>query len=140
MTDIPDFPLPKRATDGSAGLDLHAAICHEVRIPAGRTEMIPTGYAWDIPHGWVGLLFPRSGKAAREGMGLANAVGVVDSDYRAEIVAAVTNRTLYEDLVIKPSERFCQLLIVPVSMADVCLVESLSETVRGGGGFGSTGE
>lgn len=154
LTDIPGFPLPLRSTEFAGAYDLHAAITEPVTIWPGDQCLIGTGYAWEIPVGKVGLLLPRSGKGTREGAVLSNLVGLIDPDYRGEVKASIWNRNqpgfeVYEDgslgevleepLVIEPGERFCQLLIVQSYIADLELVDQLSETARGNGGFGSTG-
>lgn len=136
--DVP--PLPQYATDGSAGLDLPACLeTSEVVAPGARVK-IPTGIAIEIPHRHiVGLVFPRSGLAAKHGISLANAVGVIDSDYKGEIIVAVSNQGESE-YVIKPGERIAQLVFVPVFKATFEETHELKETGRGTGGFGSTGK
>lgn len=144
VTTIPDFPLPARASAGAAAYDLHAAITEQVRLMPGRQTKIGTGYAWQIPAGKVGLLLPRSSKGV-EGAVLANICGVIDSDYTGEVKAVIWNRLpdivkpLWNAVTINPGERFCQLLIVDAYADTLELVEELTETERGAGGFGSTG-
>ena len=134
------MPLPQYATDGSAGLDLPACLEAPLVIPPGARVKIPTGMAIDIPNRHiVGLVFPRSGLATRHGISLANAVGVIDSDYKGEIIVALCNHGESE-YVIKPGERMAQLVFVPVFKATLEEVQELTETGRGAGGFGSTGK
>jgi dUTP pyrophosphatase len=133
------MPLPQYATDGSAGLDLPACLEAPVVIAPGDRVKIPTGIAIEIPNKHiVGLVFPRSGLAARHGISLANAVGVIDSDYKGEIIVALCNHGESE-YVIKPGERMAQLVFVPVFKATLEETRELTETGRGAGGFGSTG-
>lgn len=152
LTTIPDFPLPVRSTALAGAWDLHAAIPHTITLAPGEQAMIGTGYAWEIPPGKVGLLLPRSGKGAREGAVLGNLVGLIDADYRGEVTACIWNRNPpavierfgivvpnSQPLTIQPGERFCQLLIVQSYIDELELVEKLSATARGAGGFGHTG-
>lgn len=152
LTTNPDFPLPVRSTAFAGAWDLHAAIPHPITLAPGEQAMIGTGYAWEIPPGKVGLLLPRSGKGAREGAVLGNLVGLIDSDYRGEVTACIWNRNQAAaqtgglltprnggELTIQPGERFCQLLIVQSYIDELELVEKLSATARGAGGFGHTG-
>lgn len=132
-------PLPQYATDGSAGLDLPACLELPQVVAPGARVKIPTGIAIEIPHRHiVGLVFPRSGLATKHGISLANAVGVIDSDYKGEIIVAVHNQGESE-YVIKPGERIAQLVFVPVFKAELEETRELKETGRGAGGFGSTG-
>ena len=132
--------VPFRATDGSAGLDLCAAIEEPVTLKGGATAVIPTGIAIALPSNEYGaFVFPRSGLAVKHGIGLLNSVGVVDSDYRGEIMVGVINQ-ISDEYVIQPGERIAQMVIMPVSMMPVEEVSELDETIRGEGGFGSTGK
>lgn len=132
--------VPFRATSGSAGLDLCAAIDEPIVLKSGATAVIPTGIAIALPSNEYGaFVFPRSGIAIKHGIGLLNSVGVVDSDYRGEIMVGVINQ-ISEEYVIRPGERVAQMVIMPVSMMPVEEVTELDETVRGDGGFGSTGK
>ncbi len=132
--------VPFRATSGSAGLDLCAAIDEPIVLKSGATAVIPTGIAIALPSNEYGaFVFPRSGIAIKHGIGLLNSVGVVDSDYRGEIMVGVINQ-ISEEYVIQPGERVAQMVIMPVSMMPVEEVTELDETVRGDGGFGSTGK
>lgn len=140
--------LPRYATAGSAGLDLCACLDAPLTL-ARHTEgavqgqwncaKVPTGLAMAIPEGHVGLIFARSGLATRHGLTPANCVGVIDSDYRGEIVVALVNLGA-EDYVIQPGERIAQLVIVPCVQPRLVEADSLSQTGRGAGGFGSTGK
>ena len=131
--------IPKRATGGSAGLDLCACIDAPITLNGGETALIPTGLAIELPSAEYGaFVFARSGLAIKHGLGLLNAVGVIDSDYRGEIKVGVINQ-IGEAYTIEPGERVAQMVILPVSMMPVEEVETLGETDRGAGGFGSTG-
>lgn len=131
--------IPKRATGGSAGLDLCACIDAPITLNGGETALIPTGLAIELPSAEYGaFVFARSGLAIKHGIGLLNAVGVIDSDYRGEIKDGVINQ-IGEAYTIEPGERVAQMVILPVSMMPVEEVETLGETDRGAGGFGSTG-
>ena len=121
-------------------MDLPACLESPIVIAPGARIKIPTGIAIEIPHRHiVGLVFPRSGLAFKHGISLANAVGVIDSDYKGEIIVAVINQGETE-YVIKPGERIAQLVFVPVFKADIEETNELEETARGAGGFGSTGK
>lgn len=131
--------IPKRATGGSAGLDLCACIDAPITLNGGETALIPTGLAIELPSAEYGaFVFARSGLAIKHGIGLLNAVGVIDSDYRGEIKVGVINQ-IGEAYTIEPGERVAQMVVMPVSMMPVEEVETLGETDRGAGGFGSTG-
>lgn len=131
--------IPKRATGGSAGLDLCACIDAPITLNGGETALIPTGLAIELPSAEYGaFVFARSGLAIKHGIGLLNSVGVIDSDYRGEIKVGVINQ-ISEAYTIEPGERVAQMVVMPVSMMPVEEVETLGETDRGTGGFGSTG-
>lgn len=134
----PGATLPWRATPGSAGLDLSAAIDEPVEVRQGEIVKIPTGVAIQLEPGYVCLLCGRSGLGAKHGVLMANGVGVVDSDYRGELAAYLTCLRK-EGYTISPGERVAQMVILPVSTAQPVQVEVLDETQRGEGGFGSTG-
>ena len=131
--------MPRRATAESAGLDLSAAIDAPVEIRQGEITPIPTGVAIQLDPGYVCLLFGRSGLGVKRGILPANAVGVVDSDYRGELVVHLTC-IKDETYTVQPGERIAQMVILPVSMAEPIQVEELEESARGTGGFGSTGK
>ena len=131
--------MPRRATAESAGLDLSAAIDAPVEIRQGKITPIPTGIAIQLDPGYVCLLFGRSGLGVKRGILPANAVGVVDSDYRGELMVHLTC-IKDETYTVQPGERIAQMVILPVSMAEPVQVEELEESTRGAGGFGSTGK
>jgi dUTP pyrophosphatase len=131
--------LPKRGTPGSAGMDLFAAIKEPVSIAPGELVKIPTGVAIGLPGpDYVGLVYARSGLAVRHGIALSNGVGVIDSDYRGELIVGLCNLSR-EAYVIEPEERIAQLVIAPVYTAKIVETPDLDETDRSSGGFGSTG-
>ncbi|MGN0567858.1 MAG: dUTP diphosphatase [Acutalibacteraceae bacterium] len=131
--------IPKRATAGSAGLDLCACIDEPLTVKAGERAVIPSGIAIALESSEVvALVFARSGLAIKHGISLSNSVGVIDSDYRGEICVGIIN-TSREDYTVNPGERIAQLVLTPVIPAAPVEVESLDETERGAGGFGSTG-
>lgn len=131
--------IPKRATEGSAGLDLCACIDAPLTLNSGDTALIPTGLAIELPSSQYGaFVFARSGLSIKHGIGLLNAVGVIDSDYRGEIKVGVINQ-VKEPYTIEPGERIAQLVIMPVATLPVEEAQTLGESERGAGGFGSTG-
>lgn len=132
--------LPRRATDGSAGMDLTACIEQPVVLPVGGRALIPTGLAMSLPGSdLAAFVFARSGLAIKHGVTLSNCVGVIDSDYRGEIKVGLVNQGT-QDYIIQPGERIAQLVVMPVCIFPVEECESLDETERGEGGFGSTGK
>lgn len=131
--------LPERGSSFAAGYDLRADIARPQEIAPHGTSMIPTGLSMEIPEGYFGGIFARSGLAAKEGLRPANCVGVVDSDYRGPVMVALHNDTQDVRTVI-PGERIAQLVIIPFLGAEFEVSEELKETVRGEGGFGSTGK
>lgn len=132
--------LPKRTTDGAAGFDLFACIDFDIQIKPREIVKIPTGIAIGIDDkNVVALIYARSGISIKFGINLANGVGVVDSDYRGEIIVGLTNITNVA-YTIKPNDRIAQMVITPVIIPELLEVSSLEETIRGSGGFGSTGE
>lgn len=131
--------LPQRQTDGSAGFDLHAAIDEPSTVSPGETLVVPTGLAMEIPQGYAGMIFTRSGLGVKHGMVVKNGVGVIDSDYRGELRVALYNCDK-EPYTVTPGERVAQLVLLPVGILPVTEVQELDETVRGTGGFGSTGK
>jgi len=131
--------LPFYATDGAAGMDLSACIPEAVTILPWSRAMIGTGLALELPSPeYVALVFPRSGLASRFGISLANAVGVIDSDYTGEIVCPVQNNSP-EPFTLNPGDRIAQILFLPVARAVLETVDELAPSERGEGGFGSTG-
>ncbi len=134
-----EIPLPYYATPGAAAMDLHACLEEPVVIPAGERRVIPTGLAIALPSAdYVALVLARSGLGVKHGVAPANCVGVIDSDYRGEILVGLQNSGR-EDFPIRPGDRIAQLMVVPAVQARIRLVEELDETQRGAGGFGSTG-
>ena len=130
--------VPTYGSEFSAGADLYACADAPVTVEAGKTVLVHTGIAMEIPVGYVGLVFARSGLASKKGLAPANKVGVIDSDYRGEIMVALHNHSA-EDRTVDPAERIAQIAIVPYLTADFNVVDELSDTARGAGGFGSTG-
>lgn len=137
-----EIPFPTYATPGAAAMDLRACVDGPVMIHSGKTVFVPTGIAIGLEPGYAALLFPRSGLACKEGLSLANGVGVIDSDYRGEVMVALHNHntTDYVPKTIQPGDRIAQLAIVPVVRCDIEVVDDLDDTERGAGGFGSTGK
>lgn len=129
--------LPTYGTEFSAGADLYN-LPESIRIAPGETVLIHTGISLEIPEGYCGLIYARSGLATKRGLAPANKVGVIDSDYRGEIMVALHNHSAAEQTV-EPSERVAQLVIAPFLKAEFELSEELTDTARGEGGFGSTG-
>lgn len=133
----PGATKPTRATDGSAGYDLYT-MREECVFAGDMPAPVDTGVAVQIPEGYVGLVFPRSGLAIRDGVVLRNTVGVIDSDYRGNIILnLVTDEGFAVDL--KAGQRVAQLVLVPILTPELEVVDELDETTRGHGGFGSTG-
>jgi len=130
--------IPTYGSEYAAGADLYACIDEKITFLPGETKLIPTGLAMEIPAGYAGLIYARSGLASKKGLAPANKVGVVDADYRGEVMVALHNHSTVE-ASIEPNERIAQLVITPYLTAHFEEVETLSETVRGAGGFGSTG-
>lgn len=133
-----ELPLPRYMTKRSAGMDLFAAVDGEVTLEPGERKLIPTGIALSIPEGYEGQVRPRSGLALRDGIGLVNAPGTIDADYRGEVGVLLINfgRRPFK---VKRGDRIAQLVIVPVCRAVLELAEELDATPRSGGGFGHTG-
>lgn len=130
---------PTYATDAAAGADLYACIEAPVTIDPGETAFIGTGIAAEIPDGFAGFVFARSGLASKKGLAPANKVGVVDSDYRGEITVALHNHSS-SAVCVADGERIAQLVIMPYLRASFFITEDLEDTKRGTGGFGSTGK
>lgn len=131
--------VPTYGTSGSAGADLYARLDEPVLIEAGATGKIQTGIAVEIPDGLAGMLYARSSIACKRGLAPANKVGVIDSDYRGEIVVFLHNHS-NEAQYINDGDRIAQLVLTPVCTPEFNLCEELSSTTRGSGGFGSTGK
>ena len=130
--------IPTYATEYAAGADLYACMDESVTINPGETCFIKTGLAMEVPVGYAGLIYARSGLACKKGLAPANKVGVVDSDYRGEIMVALHNHS-NEAVVVESGERIAQLVITPYIVAAFNQVDELEDTERGGCGFGSTG-
>lgn len=131
--------IPTRATEGSAGMDLYACIDEPITLKKGDTAIIPTGIAIGLDNkNLCAFVYARSGLAIKHGIGLLNSVGVIDSDYRGEICVGVINQ-IDEPYTIEPNERIAQMVIQPVEIPEIIEVDELDNTVRGAGGFGSTG-
>jgi dUTP pyrophosphatase len=128
---------PAQAHEGDAGYDLHAA--EAVRLTPGERAAVGTGIAVAIPDGHVGLVVPRSGTALRHGIGVVNAPGVIDSGYRGELRVVLLNTDREDAFEVRPGDRIAQLLVVAVAQPELVELESLNETLRGAGGFGSSG-
>ncbi len=133
----PPLELPRYETAGSAGMDLRADAPF-ARAP-GERRLVPTGLAVEIPPGHEGSVRPRSGLAIRHGVGMVNAPGTVDSDYRGELQVILVNHG-QAPVAFERGDRIAQLVIAPVVQVEVTVVETLGETGRGAGGFGSTGQ
>jgi dUTP pyrophosphatase len=138
----PGLPLPSRAHDGDAGVDLYSA--EDVELAPGHRALVRTGLAVAIPFGMVGLVHPRSGLAARVGLSIVNSPGTVDAGYRGELKVALINLDPVEPIVIHRGDRIAQLLVQRVELVDVVEVSSfdrvgLASTSRGDGGHGSSG-
>lgn len=130
--------LPSYESREAAGADLRACIEEAVTVEPGKTCFIPTGLAMEIPVGCAGLIYARSGLSCKKGLAPANKVGVIDSDYRGEVIVALHNHG-EEPQTVNPGDRIAQLVITPVLTPGFCEVTELSDTVRAGSGFGSTG-
>lgn len=131
------LPLPRYAHPGDAGADLVTAV--DAEIPPGQRRVLPTGVAVAVPDGYAAFVHPRSGLAAREGLGLVNAPGTIDSGYRGEIRVIVINHDPERTVRLRRGDRIAQLVVQPVVRAAFHQVDDLPEAVRGGAGFGSTG-
>ncbi len=130
---------PTYGTVFSAGADLYACLDETVTIPAGEAVIIHTGLAMEIPVGFGGFIYARSGLAARQGLAPSNKVGVIDADYRGEIMVSLFNQSK-EAQTVQHGERIAQMVIAPFAAATFNQVDELEETCRGTGGFGSTGK
>jgi len=133
-----DISLPAYETQGSAGMDLRAAVKGEVTLRPGEIRLIPTGLAVSIPRGWEAQIRPRSGLALKHGIGMVNSPGTIDSDYRGEIGLVVINWG-EAPFTIKRGDRIAQMVITSVARADMVEVDDLDRTKRGDGGFGHSG-
>jgi dUTP pyrophosphatase len=134
----PNAVLPTYGTENAAGADLSACLFAPITIDPGQTFVVKTGLTMEIPEGYVGLIYARSGLATKRGLAPSNKVGVIDSDYRGEIMVALYNQSELPQK-IEPGERIAQLVIAPYLQGVFNEVDELSDTTRGAGGFGSTG-
>jgi dUTP pyrophosphatase len=137
-----DLPMPSRAHDGDAGVDLCTSV--DVELPPGRRALVPTGIAVAIPHGMVGLVHPRSGLAARVGLSIVNSPGTIDAGYRGELKISLINLDPDEPIILRRGDRIAQLLVQRVELPELVEVTSfdeagLGDTSRGDGGHGSSG-
>ena len=133
----PGLPLPQRAHRGDAGVDLHAA--ESLTLAPGERALVGTGMALALPLGTVGLVHPRSGLAAKHGLTVVNTPGTIDADYRGEIKVCLLNTDRENPFDVERGMRIAQLVIQRVELVDFVEVEELDETMRGDGGYGSTG-
>ncbi len=135
-----EIPVPFYASAGAAAMDLHACLDAPVTIPPRGRASIPTGLAIALPSAdYVALIYARSGLGVKHGVAPANCVGVIDSDYRGEVLVGLQNSG-DADYTVHPGDRIAQLMVAPVIQAQIRLVDELDETARGAGGFGSTGK
>ena len=134
----PRAKLPAYGSPDAAGADLYVVADGPVTIAPGGTAKLRTGLALAIPQGYVGLVCARSGMACKRGLAPANKVGIIDADYRGEVMVFLHNHG-DEPQVVEPGDRVAQLMVVPVAAPEIEVVDALPETVRGAGGFGSTG-
>jgi dUTP pyrophosphatase len=133
-----DLPLPAYATEGAAAFDLLAAVVEPITLAPGKRALVPTGLAFAIPAGFEGQVRPRSGLAAKNGVTVLNAPGTIDADYRGEVQVILINHG-DQPFTVERGMRIAQFLLAPVTRAALTPVDSLDETARGAGGFGSTG-
>jgi dUTP pyrophosphatase len=133
----PELPLPGRAHEGDAGIDLYSA--QDVKLEPGRRALVRTGVAVAIPFGMVGLVHPRSGLAARVGLSIVNSPGTIDAGYRGEIKVIVVNHDLREPVRFSAGDRIAQLVVQRVEYVRFVETDELPDSVRGTGGHGSTG-
>lgn len=131
--------IPTYGTEYSAGADIYSCIPEPIHLAPGKTVLIPTGIAMEIPTGYVGLVYARSSLAVKRGLAPANKVSVIDSDYRGELMVPILNHSGTEQ-VIEPAERIAQMIFTPYYMACFEETDTLENTNRGAGGFGSTGK
>jgi len=134
----PNAKAPERKTDGSVGFDIAACLSEEVVILPGETRMIGSGLAIALEPGFAAFIYARSGLGIKYGMVPANCVGVIDSDYRGEIIVGLKN-TSNEPFVVHDGDRIAQMVVNKCELPELCISEDLDDTTRGEGGFGSTG-
>lgn len=131
--------MPSRATSGAAGLDLSAAVDAPTVLAPGERRLIPTGFVWEIPEGFEGQVRPRSGLALKHGLTLLNSPGTVDSDYRGEVCVILCNLGT-EPFTVERGLRIAQMVVAPVVSLEPAEVAEITDTARGAGGFGHTGQ
>lgn len=131
--------VPTYGSEFSAGADLYACETEDITIAPGETRLIHTGLSFEIPEGFGGFIYARSSLGTKRGLAPANKVGVIDADYRGEVMVSLHNHST-EAQTVSPGERVAQLVIAPFLKAEFTVAEELSDTVRGAGGFGSTGK
>ncbi len=131
--------IPTYGSDFAAGADLYATLDEEMKIAPNETKFVPTGLAFEIPEGLGGFIYARSGLSCKQGLAPANKVGVIDSDYRGEIMVALHNHSK-EERVVQNGDRVAQIVFAPYLKGEFVEVENLEDSVRGAGGFGSTGK
>jgi dUTP pyrophosphatase len=134
----PEAKLPVRKTGGSVGFDIAACLDEEIVIEPGETRMVGTGFAIALEHGYAAFIYARSGLGIKRGIVPANCVGVIDSDYRGEIIVGVKN-TSNEPFAVNNGDRIAQMVITRCDLPEVVCCDDLDGTIRGDGGFGSTG-
>jgi dUTP pyrophosphatase len=134
----PDAIVPRYQTADAAGMDLHAALDQPMQVAPGAVVAVPTGFAMAIPRGFEGQVRPRSGLALKHALTIVNAPGTLDADYRGPVMVLLINHGR-EPFTISHGDRIAQLVVAPVVQAELDVVDELSETARGSGGFGSTG-
>jgi len=137
--DATDLPLPRYQTDGAAGVDLYAAVKEPITLQPGERTLVPTGIRIALPPGYEAQVRPRSGLALRHGIGMVNAPGTIDSDYRGEVQVILINLGK-EPFTLRRGERIAQMVIAPVVRVEWEQVDTLPTSERGEGGFGHTGQ
>ncbi len=133
-----DVSLPGYATEGSAGMDVRAAVPTDVVIEPGTSKVIPAGFIIELPHGYEAQIRPRSGLAAKHSIGILNAPGTIDSDYRGEVKIILMNFSDHP-FTVRRGERIAQMVVAPVTRVEWNVVDAVNDTGRGAGGFGHTG-
>ncbi|NUN70059.1 MAG: dUTP diphosphatase [Bacteroidetes bacterium] len=133
-----DVPLPGYATEGSAGMDIHAAVAEPMTIPSGMTVLVPTGFSMEIPTGFEAQVRPRSGLAVKHSIGIMNAPGTIDSDFRGEVKVILTNFGT-EPFTVRRGDRIAQMVVARYERVQWEEAGELTSTQRGAGGFGHTG-
>jgi len=137
---VKQYPLPHYATEGSAGMDIRALLDEPLTLPPGETTLVKTGLALYIKDpAYAGVVLPRSGLGHKKGIVLGNLVGLIDSDYQGELMISVWNRG-QEAVTLEPFERIAQYVLVPVLQAELEVVDEFDASLRGTGGFGSSGQ